>query len=91
MTNETTSDKIEKSCRNAPNKKRRFKMFQANKLKGKICEKGLTIATISQKIGMNATTFYRKLSKKSFSLMEVEKITTELKLTSDEARDIFFG
>lgn len=66
-------------------------MFQANKLKGKICEKGLTIATISQKIGMNAATFYRKLSKKTFSLIEAEKIATELELTSDEAKEIFFA
>ncbi len=66
-------------------------MFQANKLRGKICERGLTVATVSEKIGMNATTFYRKLSKKTFSLIEVEKIITELNLTSDEAKEIFFA
>ena len=66
-------------------------MFQANNLKGKICEKGLTVAAVSQKIGMNAATFYRKLSKKTFSLIEVEKITAELNLTADEAREIFFA
>lgn len=66
-------------------------MFQANKLKGKICEKGLTIPAVSQKIGMNVATFYRKLSKKTFSLIEVEKISAALNLTSDEAKDIFFA
>lgn len=66
-------------------------MFQANKLKGKICEKGLTVASVSKEIGMNVATFYRKLSKKTFSLIEVEKISTALNLTSDEAKDIFFA
>lgn len=65
-------------------------MIQVNKLKGKIYEKGLTIAILSKKIGMNVTTFYRKLAKSTFSLVEAEKITKSLQLTQSEATEIFF-
>jgi hypothetical protein len=66
-------------------------MLQSNKLKGKIYEKGLNIALVSQRIGMNVATFYRKLAKNTFSLIEVENITKVLQLTQNEAIDIFFG
>ena len=38
-------------------------MLHVNKLKGKMTEKGFTVATISEKIGMDSSTFYRKLQK----------------------------
>lgn len=66
-------------------------MLQSNKLKGKIYEKGLTIAIVSKQIGMNVTTFYRKLAKNTFSLVEVANITNVLQLTQDEAVEIFFA
>lgn len=63
-----------------------------NKLKEAITRKGTSNEELSKKIGINSSTFYRKLksSEKSFSVEEVIKIADALKLTKSEAVDIFF-
>lgn len=66
-------------------------MLRVNKLKGKITEKGFTVATISAKIGMAPSTFHRKLAKNTFSLEEAEAISRTLELSHEEAIDIFFA
>lgn len=66
-------------------------MLQVNKLKGKITEKGFTVATIAVKIGMAPSTFHRKLAKNTFSLEEAEIISKALGLSHEEAIEIFFA
>lgn len=66
-------------------------MLDTNKLRGKIVEKGLTIMEISKKLGINPSTFYRKMKKNSFEICEVDVMVNELSLTRDDANDIFFG
>lgn len=66
-------------------------MLQVNKLKGKIIEKGFTVATIATKIGMAPSTFHRKIAKNTFSLEEAEMIASVLELSHQEAIDIFFA
>ena len=66
-------------------------MLHVNKLKGKMTEKGFTVAKISKKIGMDSSTFYRKLSKNKFSLEEAESISRVLELSHEEAIEIFFA
>lgn len=68
-------------------------MINTNKLKGKIVERGLNIDELSKSIGMNKSTFYRRLNEKgeTFSIKEVNKMCSTLNLTSEEATAIFFA
>ena len=65
-------------------------MLNANKLKGKLVEKGFTIAEIAQELGINPSTFYRKVKKNSFEIGEADRIVKALSLSEKEAIDIFF-
>lgn len=64
-----------------------------NKLKGKIVERGMNVLMISQLIGVDKSTFYRKLNSQgdTFTVKEVNLICKHLKLTKDEAISIFFA
>lgn len=61
------------------------------KLKAKLVEKGISVETISHKIGINPSTFYRKIKSDSFTIAEVRIIIEVLQLTYDEIMDIFFS
>lgn len=62
------------------------------KLKGKAVERGLTGEDISKKIGVDQSTYYRKLKENggSFTLTQVFGIADALSLTKEEAIQIFF-
>jgi len=62
-----------------------------SKLRVKVCEKGLSIETLAEKIGMTKSTFYRKLSKggASFTIGEIHKIVESIPLSKQEAVEIF--
>lgn len=66
--------------------------MNVNKLKGKIVEKGMTVERLSNLIGMDRSTFYRKLNNQgeTFTVKEVNLIRKHLHLTKDEAMEIFF-
>ena len=66
-------------------------MLQVNKLKGKITERGLTVAKVAAKIGIVPSTFHRKIAKNTFSLEEVGMIARVLELSHQEAIEIFFA
>ncbi|MGN1133781.1 MAG: helix-turn-helix domain-containing protein [Oscillospiraceae bacterium] len=66
-------------------------MLDVQKLKGKIIEKGKSIETVSRDLGINPSTFYRKLNNNSFEIREADKIASILSLTGDEASSIFFS
>jgi len=63
-----------------------------NKLRGKIIEKGMTVKEVANKVGMDRSTFYRKLNNEgeTFTIKEVNQIRNVLGLTVDEAVSIFF-
>ena len=63
-----------------------------NKLKGKVVENGLNIQRLAERIGMDKSTFYRKLNQngETFSIKEANLISNELELTPEEAASIFF-
>ena len=67
-------------------------MVDIQRLKGKIIEKGFTVLTLSDQIGIDRTTLYRRFSDhgKSFTIGEIEQIVSVLHLTEQEAREIFF-
>lgn len=61
------------------------------KLKGLIVERGTTQQAVATSIGMDRSTFYRKMKKGgSFTVEEINKIALEISLTKDEAVAIFF-
>lgn len=68
-------------------------MVNVDKLRGKIVEKRMTIGQLAPMVGIDKSTFYRKLNEdgKTFTIKEVELIVKKLKLTKDEAIEIFFN
>lgn len=67
-------------------------MVDVKKLKIKILEKGFSISSLAKKIGMDKTTFYRRLNDNgnSFTIGEIQEIVNVLEISNDEARSIFF-
>lgn len=67
-------------------------MVDVSKLKGKIIEKNTTQEVLAHSIGMNRSTFYRKMKQGgNFSIDEVNRIVTTLHLSKEDAVSIFFG
>lgn len=63
------------------------------KLRGKIIEKGYTLKTFSQKIGMPYGTLSRKLNNSQFTWRDVQVIANALGINNDseELKRIFFS
>ena len=68
-------------------------MVNINKLKGKIVENGLTVEKLAQKMDLDRSTLYRKLSNDGGTLLirDANAICKILQLTGEEATAIFFG
>lgn len=66
-------------------------MVNVRKLKAKIVENGKTITEMSQVLGINPSTFYRKLKQNSFEIGEADVIVRELGLSVEDANAIFFS
>lgn len=67
-------------------------MVNTNKLKGRIIEKGYSVATLAKAIGVDKSTFYRKLGGECpFTIQDADRIADVLQLTPDEAVAIFFS
>lgn len=66
-------------------------MLNTDKLKSKIIEKNTTIEELSKQIGINKSTFHRKMRNNSFFVNEVDIIAKNLQLNSEEISDIFFA
>ena len=67
--------------------------MNVNELKKKIIENGMNIEMMSLAIGMNKSTFYRKMRNRgeTFTVKEVNLICKRLSLSKVEAMVIFFG
>nr|DAP66075.1 MAG TPA: Regulatory protein-modification, helix-turn-helix, transcriptional regulato, DNA [Caudoviricetes sp.] len=67
-------------------------MVDISKLKGKIVERNTTQEELASKIGIDKSTFYRKMKQNgNFSIKEVNLIVSTLNLSKDEAMAIFFS
>lgn len=68
-------------------------MVNIPKLKGKMVENELSISEMSERIGVDRSTIYRKLSSggDSFTIAEVQSIAKELQLNTDDINSIFFA
>jgi len=60
-----------------------------NKLNGKIAECGTTKEALADDIGINRSTFYRRLKSGKLLIGDIHKICESLNLTTEEAVDIF--
>lgn len=60
-------------------------------LRGKMLEKHMNVEEIAREIGIDTSTFYRKLKSDgmSFTVGQMHKIAEVLKLTPEEASSIF--
>lgn len=66
--------------------------MNANKLRGKIIEKGLNVAQTAELIDINKSSFYRKLNGFDiFTVNEAVKLKEVLGLTNLEALEIFLA
>ena len=67
-------------------------LVNANKLRGKIVERGMNVSSVSVAIGLNKSTCYRKLSGDCpFTIQDADKLVDVLNLTADDAKSIFFS
>lgn len=69
-----------------------MEVTKANKLKGKIVEKGTNVESLSEIVGIDKATFYRKLKNfDNFTIGETLKIKDALNLSREDASDIFLS
>lgn len=66
-------------------------MINIAKLKGAIVENGTTQEEVAKSIGMDRSTFYRKMKNESFTIGEAKKIADNVPLSDELAIEIFFG
>lgn len=67
-------------------------MVDVNKLKGKIVEKGKNQQEVAELIGIDRSTFYRKMKEGgSFTVGEASKMAETIPLSDEEAISIFFN
>lgn len=65
--------------------------MNADKIRGRIAEKRMSISEFCDAAGFNRTTFDRKMSGRSeFTRSEIERISSVLNLTDEEMCTIFF-
>lgn len=64
-----------------------------NKLRGKIVEAGKTQEAVADLVGVDRSTFYRKVKSdgETFTVGEVHKLVTAIGLTQQEAVEIFLN
>ena len=68
-------------------------MINTLKLRGKIVENGTNASALAKEIGMDRSTFYRKLNGNSggFTVREADLIIKSLDLSCEDATSIFFS
>lgn len=61
------------------------------RIKHRIHDLGLTVADVASELNINESTYYRKMGDNgdSFSIGQVQQMAKLLKLTKQEAREIF--
>ena len=67
--------------------------IDVNRLKGKTVELGLTGAAVAEKLGIDQSTYYRKLGAGggSFTIAQAQMFSKILELSPNECSTIFFG
>lgn len=67
--------------------------MNSNRLKAKMREKDVSVPELSELLGIDVSTFYRKISSSTnmFSVEQARMIAIKLKMDDREIQDIFFG
>lgn len=66
--------------------------MKVNELRAEVVRNGMSMEELSEEIGIDRSTLYRRLNKpNSFTLGEIISISKALDLTSDRVVDIFFS
>lgn len=67
-------------------------MINTDRLKLALQARGITVEQASESLGINPSTFYRKLTRngKTFSVEEVQRLAKLLNLDSETLQQIFF-
>lgn len=67
--------------------------MNTQRLKGKIVEVGTTQEAVADLIGMDRSTFYRKMKRagNTFTVEEMNNMVKHIPLSTDEAIGIFFN
>lgn len=58
--------------------------------KAMLIRKNTNVSTLSEKIGLNVSTCYRKINDNTFTIKEVNEIVKVLGLTDNDILNIFF-
>lgn len=68
-------------------------MLKAQQIKGRIISQGLSVSKVSEMLGINKSTMYKKLKDdgETFTIKEVRKLSEILKLSLDDVNRIFFN
>ena len=68
-------------------------MVLMNKLRARMVEADISVQELAEKIGMDKSTLYRRISGngEDFTIHEIDDIKTALQLSSSEATQIFFA
>lgn len=67
-------------------------MVKTNLLKAKIVELEMSVESVSEKLGMDKSTLYRRFqTPEDFTVGEIGKLASILSLNAAEAQSIFFG
>ena len=68
-------------------------MVNVNKLRGKLVEMGVRVEDVAKEIGIDKSTFYRKLNENgdTFLIRECDIMCRMLSLTKEEVNAIFFS
>ncbi len=62
-----------------------------NKLNGKIAERNTTKEAVADAIGVNRSTFYRRLKYSTLTIRDIHKICDVLRLSGADALEIFLA
>lgn len=67
-------------------------MVNTNMLRGKIVERGKSVAVVAHEIGVDKSTLYRKITAGDLiTIGDADKIADALSLSKEEATAIFFS
>lgn len=65
-------------------------MIRSNKLRARIVEREMSVATVAERMGINKSTLYRKLKTGQFTIGEAQQLAEILGLSSSDINEIFF-
>ena len=68
-------------------------MVKIESLKGQMKEKGVSVQEAAEAVGVDQSTFYRKLERQgeNFTIIQAQRLVNFLGLSAEDACEIFFN